>query len=118
MDADPRLRTILDDLREQAADRVSTMTAALATLTRDRESSNDDDEHDPEGVTLSTEWSRLTGLSDAARSELQQIDAAIARLYAGTYGVCASCGQPIPVERLEARPFAELCVPCAERVGS
>lgn len=119
MNADnQRLRGILDDLRAQAAARVASLSAALATLTHDRESSNDDDEHDPEGVTLSTEWSRLTGLLDAARLGLQQIDDAIERLDAGAYGICASCKNPIPVERLEVRPFAELCVPCAERMGS
>ena len=119
MDIDEhRLRGILEGLRKEATARVDSVSAMLATLTHDREGSNDDDEHDPEGVTLSSEWSRLTGLLDAARLGLQQIDDAIERLDAGTYGICASCKNPIPVERLEARPFAELCVKCAERLGS
>ncbi|OLD64244.1 MAG: hypothetical protein AUI47_06965 [Acidobacteria bacterium 13_1_40CM_2_68_5] len=33
----------------------------------------------------------------------------------GRYGLCASCSGPIPVARLEALPFATLCVPCQER---
>ena len=119
MDVDePRLRGILEDLREEATARFASVSGMLATLTHDREGSNDDDEHDPEGVTLSSEWSRLTGLMDAARLGLQQIDDAIERLDAGIYGICASCKKPIPAERLEARPFAELCVQCAERRGS
>ena len=113
-----RLRGILDDLHKQATARLDSLLASLATLTHDRESSNDDDEHDPEGVTLSSEWSRLTGLVDAARSELVKIDDAIERLDAGTYGICASCNAPIPSERLEVRPCAELCVSCAGRLGS
>jgi RNA polymerase-binding transcription factor DksA len=36
---------------------------------------------------------------------------------AGTYGVCANCGRSIPAARLRVRPFAELCVPCAEKLG-
>lgn len=116
-DDEPRLRVLLEELRGLAVARVAATSAALAELTRDREGSNDDDEHDPEGVTLSSEWSRLTGLADAAASELQQVDEAIVRLDAGTYGMCTNCGRPIPTGRLEARPFAEHCVACAERLG-
>nr|WP_201470382.1 TraR/DksA C4-type zinc finger protein [Microbacterium hydrocarbonoxydans] len=115
MTSDARAR--LDSLRADAAARVAVTAATLAELTHDREGSNDDDEHDPEGVTLSSEWSRLTGLADAAASELRQVDDAIARLDAGTYGVCASCGRPIPAARLEVRPFATHCVACAEKLG-
>ncbi len=43
---------------------------------------------------------------------LEQIDAALARIDAGTYGRCTGCGQEIPEERLELRPFAETCVAC------
>lgn len=114
---EPRLRALLDDLRAQAAARVASTTATLATLTHDQEGSNDDDEHDPEGVTLSSEWSRLTGLAEAAASELREVDDAISRMDAGTYGVCARCGRRIPSARLEVRPFATHCVSCAEKLG-
>ena len=107
-------RARLDALRADAAARVAALDEALTALTRDRLGSNDDDEHDPEGVPLSAEWSRLTGLLDAARSELAQVGGALVRLDEGTYGVCGRCGRPIPDARLEVRPFAELCVPCAE----
>jgi len=43
---------------------------------------------------------------------LQQIDAALARLHAGRYGTCAACGEPIPITRLQALPFATQCVAC------
>jgi RNA polymerase-binding transcription factor DksA len=112
-----RLRALLEEVRVQAVARKESTTASLAELTHDREGSNDDDEHDPEGVTLSSEWSRLTGLADAAASELHQVDDAIARMDAGDYGACAACGRPIPVARLEIRPFAVHCVACAERLG-
>lgn len=52
------------------------------------------------------------------RSELEQvreIDAALARLRAGSYGTCEACGTAIAPERLEARPWVRLCVPCAGR---
>jgi RNA polymerase-binding transcription factor len=45
---------------------------------------------------------------------LRQIDAAIARLHVGGYGLCSSCSGPIPLARLRAVPFATQCVPCQE----
>ncbi|KAM9861514.1 TraR/DksA C4-type zinc finger protein [Leucobacter sp. BZR 635] len=108
-----RLHALLLAEREAVVSRAADLDATLAELVRSRESSNDDDEHDPEGVTLSSEWSRLSGLADAARAELAEIDAALERWEAGSYGVCGRCGEPIPVERLEVRPFATRCVPCA-----
>src|SRR4051812_43516328 len=41
-----------------------------------------------------------------------EIDAALARIEAGTYGSCTQCGAAIPEERLELRPFAGRCVAC------
>ncbi len=48
------------------------------------------------------------------RRELEQIDEALARIRSGGYGICRNCGQPIKKERLEALPFATLCVKCKE----
>ncbi|GAA3908183.1 TraR/DksA family transcriptional regulator [Microbacterium invictum] len=109
-------RTRLEELRTEALARTETAVAALAELTRDRDEPADD-EHDPEGVTLSAEWSRLTGLAEAAQAELRQVEDALSRMDAGTYGRCADCGRPIPAARLTIRPFAQLCVPCAEKAG-
>lgn len=106
---------MLAERRADAVARAESAASALAELVHDRQGSNDDDEHDPEGVTLSSEWSRLSALSDAAADEVRRYDDALMRWDAGTYGLCASCGKPIPTARLEVRPFAELCVPCAEK---
>jgi RNA polymerase-binding transcription factor DksA len=43
---------------------------------------------------------------------IEEIDAALARIDAGTYGSCDRCGAAIPEERLELRPFAGRCVRC------
>jgi DnaK suppressor protein len=43
---------------------------------------------------------------------IEQIDAALARIEAGTYGRCTGCQREIPEERLELRPFAGTCVAC------
>lgn len=48
-----------------------------------------------------------------AQEAIADIDAALARLDDGTYGVCESCGEPIARERLEIIPQARLCVRCS-----
>ncbi|AZS36603.1 RNA polymerase-binding transcription factor DksA [Microbacterium lemovicicum] len=76
-----------------------------------------DDEHDPEGPTLAAEWSRAEGQRADTLSELADLEAAEARLAAGTYGVCEGCGRSIPPARLAVRPAARRCVACAEGAG-
>jgi DnaK suppressor protein len=49
------------------------------------------------------------------KRRVEEIDQALARLEAGTFGVCESCGQPIPPKRLERVPDASLCVSCKEK---
>lgn len=51
-------------------------------------------------------------LGENAEVIVREIDDALARIDAGTYGTCIRCGQPIPDERLAAVPYAVLCVPC------
>ena len=51
-------------------------------------------------------------LEENAEQLVHEIDVAVARIDAGTYGICARCGQPIPEERLEAVPYATLCLDC------
>lgn len=46
---------------------------------------------------------------------LREIDAALARMKAGSYGSCIDCGEPIPAGRLVAHPTAECCIPCQEK---
>src|SRR5215213_10584172 len=50
----------------------------------------------------------------ALARRLAEVDGALARITAGTYGTCSACGRPIPVERLGALPTATSCVRCAD----
>jgi len=68
------------------------------------------DEESGEGDTLAVERERDLALSAQARQAVEQIDAALARIKAGTYGICTASGLAIPQERLKAIPWA------AERV--
>lgn len=68
------------------------------------------DEESGEGDSMAVERERDLALSAQARAAVDQIDAALERIEAGTYGVCVTSGLPIPQERLKAIPWA------AERV--
>jgi RNA polymerase-binding transcription factor DksA len=58
----------------------------------------------------------LTALSGEGRDQLELVEAALARLDAGTYGLCVSCGRPISRPRLEALPYATTCVACSKKL--
>ena len=107
---------LVEDRRREVSARLASVTAQLDVIRAARGSANDDDEHDPEGSTLSTEWSRAEGQRADAERELADLDAASERIERGVYGACASCGDAIPTDRLRLLPAATLCVPCASRV--
>lgn len=50
------------------------------------------------------------GLEENAEHLLDEIDAALVRIEDGSYGLCTACGRPISEERLEAVPYATLCI--------
>ena len=66
---------------------------------------------DAGGVAVAGVLSRLDGVE---RRLLDEIDAAQARLAAGTFGACEECRKPIPLRRLRAVPAARLCVVCEQ----
>jgi RNA polymerase-binding transcription factor DksA len=57
-------------------------------------------------------FEREHAMSAMLESRLDEIDTALAKVDGGTYGICTSCKNPIPPRRLEALPFATLCVTC------
>jgi RNA polymerase-binding protein DksA len=59
----------------------------------------------------------LAGIGEATKQELAQINRALAQLDQGTYGQCSSCGEPIGARRMQALPYSDLCIACAEAVG-
>lgn len=73
-----------------------------------------DEEHDPEGFSLTFEWSAAEGQRSEAVAELRALDEAEARVATGSYGTCARCGRPIPSGQLELRPARTECVACVD----
>jgi DnaK suppressor protein len=70
------------------------------------------DEEGGEGGTSNVDRELDLVLSAQARSAILEIDRALVKLDAGSYGRCEQCGRPIPQARLQALPYASLCVAC------
>ena len=96
--------------RARTEDRLAALRADFAGIVAASESSNADDEHDPEGATIAFERSQVDALIRAAERQLDEVAAAVERVGSGTYGECSVCGEPIPPGRLEARPTTRTCV--------
>lgn len=110
----------LADVREVLTERQRSLTLDLQRVLADlqevrdaRGGQSDDDEHDPEGATMSSQWSHAMGIRADLEARLSEVDRALLRLEEGTYGFCVRCGDPIPGARLAARPSADRCVRCA-----
>ena len=99
--------------RESYLADVARSTATALELTEDGANQDMADEDGfGEGDTLNVERDRLLVVASEAKERVAEIDSALARVDAGTYGVCEACGKPIPEARLEVVPEATLCVNC------
>jgi RNA polymerase-binding transcription factor len=106
------LTEALDAERERARERLAAARRSFDEIVESSAISPPDDEHDPEGATIAFEREQLSALASQAQAHLEELEAARARLQRGDYGICESCGQAIPLERLLARPTARRCVGC------
>lgn len=66
-----------------------------------------------DGTTEAVERLATTATARSIYASLKDVDRALEKAIAGTYGVCDSCGEPIAQARLEALPASALCVSCA-----
>ena len=99
--------------RERTSDLISSLSGNIASMVEASQLTASDDEHDPEGSTIAFERSQASTLLAAATDHLADVDAALARIAAGSYGYCERCGQTIGSDRLLARPTARTCIGCA-----
>src|SRR6478735_12000647 len=105
-----RFRALLEEERARRVALLPALRADIEAANSARQDSNVDDEHDPEGATIAFELSQASALLEQSRATLLQIDAALARMDEGTYGICAVCATTIPEDRLEARPWTAYCI--------
>jgi RNA polymerase-binding transcription factor DksA len=62
-----------------------------------------------------SEREREMGYHDQLEGTLKEVDHALRRVDGGTYGLCELCAKPVNEARLEALPFAKLCIACQEK---
>ena len=99
--------------REAALAQIEALTKEFDSVVAASQSSNADDEHDPEGATIAFERQQVVALLEQARRRLADVEVAIRNVEGGIYGICETCGRPIGAERLAARPAARTCIDCA-----
>lgn len=110
-------KVALLDERARYVGHAERFEAEADALARDREPGDVQfDDESGEGDSIAVERERDLALSAQARQAVEEIDAALARLAAGTYGLSVVSGLPIPKERLEVIPEASLRV--EEKSGS
>ncbi|MDQ0633746.1 DnaK suppressor protein [Arthrobacter pascens] len=105
-----RFRVLLEEERQRKLALLPALRADISSANEARHGSNIDDEHDPEGATIAFELSQAAALLEQSVAGLAEVEAALARIADGTYGICSVCGEPISEGRLEARPWTSFCI--------
>jgi DnaK suppressor protein len=106
----------VDALRQALLDERSSLVAqaedldAEADISQWRDGGFDDDPADTGSANVERE--RAQSLATHARKVLVEIDDALARMDDGTYGICQRCETLIDVDRLDAIPYATMCMAC------
>ena len=103
------LRAEVDRLRAD----VASADTALADLLRDASDGAGDDQADAGSKNFEREHEM--SIAANAREMLLQSERALARIAAGAYGACETCGEPIGKARLQVFPRATLCMSCKQK---
>ena len=85
----------------------------LTTVTRDPAATIGFGKRVGEGTSEAIGRIERVAQADALSAKLADVDRALAKIEDGTYGFCDRCGAPIPEDRLEARPWAVVCLRCS-----
>ena len=115
---EPAPAAVLAERLTQVRAQRAALVAAIDDSRTTRSLTVADDEHDPEGSTVSLDQARDVALLERTERTLAELVAAQERLAAGDFGSCERCGRVIPPERLRARPEARCCVDCARHAES
>ena len=112
----------LDQLKSALLEERTRITHAIEYLHEENPGSLEDetgdaapDNHLGDMATATFDRELDYTLEENAEEILAAIDAALARMEDGTYGICQNCGKPISPERLEAIPWATRCIDCQRR---
>ena len=106
--------------RTAVADRRNDLRRELADHGADPDSGGlrfDDDAGFADRSHSTEERSRLIALVGNLRTELREVERALDKIDAGRYGICERCGNPIGEDRLDAIPWATLCIDCKRKAA-
>ncbi len=104
-----------EQVRHNLIDMLEDLDERLAKITHDVKEPLDKDFE--EQATQAENDEVLDGLGNAARTEIEMVKQALARLDKGQYGLCQVCGLAISKERLKAIPYSCMCIKCASQAG-
>lgn len=100
-----RLEELIEDYERQLE------SARLTESSSDRSP----DPGNAEASSMKLEYAKELSIEQNTLDLLRKVDRALERIEAGKYGNCESCGNAIPVERLDVLPYSTLCVECAAK---
>jgi DnaK suppressor protein len=110
--------TELDAIRQRLVQQKQELLVRAAKVRADiTRSSGPLDKDFAEQVVQMENDAVLAGIGEATAAELAQINRALAQLDQGSYGTCSNCGKPINERRLQALPYSDRCITCAEARG-
>lgn len=101
------------DYRQLLEDERAHLRRQLAELGHGDDGGLNYDPNFADSSQVTAERGEAETLAGELMDALAEVEAAIARLADGTYGLCERCGQPITPARLEAKPAARRCIACA-----
>jgi DnaK suppressor protein len=105
------LRQRLLDERQRVLDAIENIHSENpGSLGEETEEPTFQDNHLGDVATATFDREMASTLEENSTHVLGEIDAALVRIEEGTYGVCERCGEPIGGERLDALPWAKLCI--------
>jgi DnaK suppressor protein len=100
-----RLEVLIDDYEQELEE------ARMSESSSDRSP----DPGNAEASSTKLEYAKELSLEQNTLDLLSKVQWALAKMDEGKYGICESCGKSIPLARLDALPYATLCVDCARR---
>jgi DnaK suppressor protein len=102
-------------MRASLEEERSSLSAQLAELGVGETGGLDYDQNFADSSQVTAERGEAEALAKSLSETLSEVENALGKFEAGTYGTCEGCGEPIAPARLEAKPAARLCINCASK---
>ncbi|MBV8981140.1 MAG: TraR/DksA C4-type zinc finger protein [Acidimicrobiia bacterium] len=103
------------DMRASLEEERASLRAQLAELGFGENGGLDYDQNFADSSQVTAERGEAEAVAQSLKETLDEVENALGKFEAGTYGVCEKCGQAISPARLEAKPAARRCIDCASK---